>query len=173
MKLKEGFESRIAIADLEEDVQTKILSRLFKVYGQTITAKNEPHLKMSLSDVYYDIESFKVEIDSRGISEVAEALEEDIEDVAKELEKILKLLPKGDVGKYESENFKPTRRIKMFEEFSVDELEGFFMEDDEDDEDEEDEDAKYSTVDDMPHGGMEVEGEAEALEEEEDDEPLA
>ena len=184
MKLKEGFESRIAIGDLDAKVQEKIFARVFSKDKTFSFGKNDEErfkkiaeLRKSLEDVFYDIDSFEVEIDSRGIGEIADALKEDVEDVAKSIEKILRLLPKSEVGQYENNNEQTmtTRRIKMFEEFSVDELEGFFLEDDEEDEDE-DEDGKkkkkkYSTVDDMPHGGMEIEGEVEALEEEED-EPL-
>ena len=182
MKLKEGFESRIAIGDLDAKVQEKIFARVFSKDKTFSFGKNDEErfkkiaeLRKSLEDVFYDIDSFEVEIDSRGIGEIADALKEDVEDVAKSIEKILRLLPKSEVGQYENNNEQTmtTRRIKMFEEFSVDELEGFFLEDDEEDEDE-DEDGKkkkkkYSTVDDMPHGGMEIEGEVEALEEEEDE----
>lgn len=101
-KYVEGFGTRIAIGDLEEDVQLKIKELLTTKYSHKLYGDNDAikDAQLDLHTIYYEIPSLDVETDYSTI-DLAKKLEIAPQELAKTISDILKSLTKRDVGLYE------------------------------------------------------------------------
>ena len=93
----EGFESRIAIGDLEDKVKAEILKHINSTFQ--ISSPTSRLVENELTTVYFDIDTLEVEADG-SIETIAKVLNTSPKDLATLISELLSKMPAGDIGRY-------------------------------------------------------------------------
>jgi len=123
-KYNEGFGSRIAIADIEEDVQQKIKHAIYAKFASKLFGDNAAikEADMEIGTIYYEIPSLKVETDY-STETLAKQLNITPEELALAISDILKTLPKNDLGMYDESKNNKSKLSKAVRKFISDKIE--------------------------------------------------
>lgn len=112
ISLKEDFENRVAINDLNEPttIKSAIIVELSRHYTQDETELQE--ILSKLGDVMFDLRTLNVELHNGPMYEITDILDVSNEELANVIKNVLVSMPKNTF-----ESIVATGKVKMFEHF--------------------------------------------------------